>query len=138
MCHATSKQRASPRGVTLLEALATLVLIAVVIPATMHGVTVSLRAAQQARLQQEASALAEWRLNEIVALRDPALYSGVGDFAPHFPEYRWQIENAPADFAMTEVWITVSWQVRGQERSLSLSTLVYPPNEDSSDTFGSQ
>ena len=126
------------RGISLLEALATLVLIAVVVPAAMQGVTISLRAAQQARHDQEASFLAESRLGEILALRDPAAYSGAGDFAPDFPEYRWEIQSATADFNMLEVWITVSWQERGAERSLTLTTFVYPPATESGGTFTTQ
>ena len=55
------------RGMSLLEALATLVLVAVLVPASMQAVTISMRAAQQARQQQEASLLAESRLNEVIA-----------------------------------------------------------------------
>ena len=60
------------RGMSLLEALATLVLVAVLVPASMQAVTISMRAAQQARQQQEASLLAESRLNEVIAAHHPS------------------------------------------------------------------
>ena len=124
------------RGMSLLEALATLVLVAVLVPAVMQGVTVSLRAAQQARQHQEASLLAESRLNEIIAARDATGYTGSGSFSPEFPEYRWEAQSAPGDFGMTEVWITVTWQQRGQERSLTLTTFVYLPETDDTSGLG--
>ena len=121
---------------SLLEALATLVLVAVLVPASMQAVTISMRAAQQARQQQEASLLAESRLNEVIAARDATGFTGSGSFAPEFPEYRWELQSAAGDFGMTEVWITVTWQQRGQERSLTLTTYVYLPEEDDSGGLG--
>ena len=124
------------RGMSLLEALATLVLVAVLVPAAMQAVTISLRAAQQARQQQEASLLAESRLNEVIAARDATGFTGSGSFSPESPDYRWELQSAPGDFGMTEVWITVTWQQRGQERSLTLTTYVYLPQVDDSEALG--
>ena len=123
------------RGVSLIEVLATLVMVGIVLPAAMMGVTLSLRAAHLARHQQEASLLAESRLNEILALRDPAAYAGSGDFAPDWPEYRWEVETFVADFEMTEVAVTVTWMERGRERAVTLSSYLYLPTEDDSGTL---
>ncbi len=116
---------AAARGVTLVEVLATLVLVGIVLPASMMGVTLSLRAAHLARHQQEASLLAESRLNEILALGDATTMTGVGDFSPDRPDYRWETSTAVSDFGLTEVIVTVSWLERGRDRSVSLSTLLY-------------
>lgn len=125
------KTRIARRGMSLIEVLAALVLVGIVLPVAMNGVTVSLRAAQQARREQEAGLLAESRLNEIQALRDTTALSGAGSF-DDYPDYRWEAQTAPADFGLTEVWVRVSWQQRGQERSVQLSTLVYPLSSDTS------
>lgn len=118
-------RRVARRGVSLVEVLATLVLVGIVLPAAMAGVTLSLRAASLARHQQEAGQLAEMRLNEILALADSAALTGTGDFSPDFPDYQWQAQVFTADYGLSEVMITVTWLERGQERSVSLSTLVY-------------
>lgn len=123
--------RIARRGMSLIEVLAALVLVGIVLPVAMSGVTVSLRAAQQARRQQEAGLLAESRLNEILALRGTTSFSGAGSF-DGYPDYRWEAQSSPSNFGLTEVWVTVSWQQRGQERSVELSTLVYPLSSDSS------
>lgn len=128
--------RRARRGMSLLEALATLVLVAVLVPAAMQAVTISLRAAQQARQDQEASLLAESRLNEVLAARDATEFTGSGSFAPEFPEYRWELQSAPGDFGMTEVSITVTWQQRGRDRSLTLNTYVYLPEEEDDSELG--
>jgi general secretion pathway protein I len=119
------------RGITLVEVLATLVLIGVVLPAVMHAVSMSLHAAAWARHQQEATMLAEHRLSEILATADPAAYSGMGDFGPEWPEYRWQAEYSVVEFGLFETSVTVTWAQRGQERSVVLSTLVFPGVEES-------
>jgi prepilin-type N-terminal cleavage/methylation domain-containing protein len=113
------------RGLSLIEVLATLVLVGIVLPAAMKGVTLSLRAASLARHQQEASQLAEMRLNEVLALEDSSVLAGSGSFAPDWPEYSWQAQTYTADFGLTEVEVRVTWLERGIERSVTLSTIVY-------------
>lgn len=122
------------RGVSLVEVLATLVLVAVVLPAAMHGISVSLRAAAWARRAQEASMLAEAKLNEAIALGAAAPLGTAGDFAPEWPEYRWQARTSAYDAGLQEVTIAVTWLDRGVERSVSLSTLVFRFDETAAAT----
>ena len=121
----SSQRGAARRGLSLIEVLATLVLVGIVLPAAMKGVTLSLRAASLARHQQEASQLAEMRLNEVLALEDSSVLAGSGSFAPDWPEYSWQAQTYTADFGLTEVEVRVTWLERGLERAVTLSTLVY-------------
>lgn len=121
----SSQRGAAHRGLSLIEVLATLVLVGIVLPAAMKGVTLSLRAASLARHQQEASQLAEMRLNEVLALEDSSVLAGSGSFAPDWPEYSWQAQTYTADFGLTEVEVRVTWLERGLERAVTLSTLVY-------------
>ncbi len=122
-----ASRRPPRRGVSLVEVLATLVLVGIVLPAAMQGVTLSLRAAQVARHQQEATMLAEARLGEIHAARDASMFTGAGDFGIEWPEYRWECQSMPAEFGLSEVTVTVYWQERGLERSVALTSLVYTP-----------
>jgi prepilin-type N-terminal cleavage/methylation domain-containing protein len=113
-------------GVTLVEVLAALVLVAIVLPVVMQGLTLSMRAASRARHQAEAARLAEAKLNELLVLRDTSILTGAGDFGEHWPGYAWRSESATRDHGLYEVTVTVAWTERGQERTASLSTLVFP------------
>ena len=127
----------APRpGLSLVEVLATLVLVAVVLPAAMHGVSLALRAASYARHAQEASMLAEAKLNEALAARDAGALGGSGDFAPDWPEYRWQCQSGNYGSGLQEVSLTVTWLERGVERSVTLATLIFPPDTTGNAAFG--
>ena len=119
-----AKQR---RGFTLVEVLATLVLIGVVLPVAMNGVALALSAASNARHTTEAAQLAQNKLNELVLTGDWSLSGTSGDFAPDWPAYRWTVESGTTnsnDYGLTEVRVWVFWTDRGRERALSVATLV--------------
>ncbi len=117
-----SRRRA---GFTLVEVLATLVLIGIVVPVAMRGVSVALAAASTARRTAEAASLAEMKLNELIVDGTWQTSGTTGDF-PDYPDYRWTCDNVSRDYGTNEVALHVTWTQRGQERSLSVSTLVYP------------
>lgn len=113
------------RGFTLVEVLATLVLLGIVVPVAMRGVSVGLAAASTARHTAEAASLAEAKLNELII--DGAWQtSGTSGEFPDHPAYRWTCDNVSRDYGTNEVAVTVTWMQRGQERRLTLTTLVYP------------
>src|SRR4051794_38319604 len=60
-------RRAMRAGFTLIEVLATLVLLGIILPAAMRGVSIGLAMASHARHVTEAAQLAEAKLNELVA-----------------------------------------------------------------------
>ena len=57
-----------------------------------------------------------------------------GDFSPEHPEFHWTIENGSANYGTNEVAVRVTWTQRGQERNLTLSTLVYVGTTAATDT----
>src|SRR4051812_19730609 len=120
-----NKTRHNLRGFTLIEVLATMMLLAIVLPVTMQALSVSLSAASSARHLTEASGLARAKLNELIATAQWDNTSS-GDFGADNPGYRWETSNAARDYGVTEIMIRVSWTERGQERQLSLSTLIDP------------
>lgn len=115
-------------GVTLMEVLATLLLVAIVLPAVMQGVTVSMQAAARARHQTEAAALAEMKLNELLA-RSTSVNTGSSDFGIDYPNYRWETAAVSRDLGLYEVAVVIHWTERGIERSYQLTSLIYPDAE---------
>ena len=113
------------RGFTLIEVLATMVLMAIVLPVTMQALSVSLGAASSARHTTEASGLAQAKLHELISTGQLNATSN-GDFGTDHPGYRWEIGSVTRDYNLTEITIRVLWQERGQEKQLTLSTLVEP------------
>ncbi len=114
---------------TLIEVLATLVLLGIVLPVAMKGVSTALSMSSRAKHISEASALAQTKLNEFII--DPGNNAATsGDFAPEHPQYRWSIESVARDYGLSEVMIRVTWTERGRERSLLVSTLSFESGAD--------
>ena len=122
-----ARRRAAAAGFTLVEVLATLVLLGIVVPVAMRGVSLALAAASTARRTAEAASLAEGKLNELIVDGTWQTSGNTGDFAAeNRPEYSWTCENASRDYGTYEVILRVAWNQQGRERTLSLATLVYP------------
>ena len=114
-----------PRGFTLIEVLATLLLLGIVLPVAMRGVSMSLAAASRARNLAEAASLADTKLNELVATQMWSTSGDSGDFGEQYPGYTWTSQANSFDYGMTQIDLRVSWIERGQEAFLDVSTLVY-------------
>jgi general secretion pathway protein I len=121
------------RGFTLIEVLAALILLGIVLPVAMRGVSLSLAAASSAKHLNEASGLADQKLNEVVMTGDWSQNGLSGDFSPDHPEYHWTVQNQQRDYGISEVQVKVTWTARGQERDFTATTFVY----DSSASTGS-
>ena len=120
------RRPAPRRGFTLIEVLATIVLMGIVLPVAMHGVSLCMRSAQAARQRTEAAGLAEAKLNELLATGD--WQSGLlsGDFGEAWPAYRWNgAATEWSDPTLQELSVRVTWTTRGMERDVTLTTLVY-------------
>ena len=87
------------------------------------------------RRRSEAGALAEAKLNELIATAQ--WQSGIlaGDFGTDWPDYSWKAEVqtwTPSNSTdngygntVSELAVHITWVSRGAERSVTLSTLVY-------------
>lgn len=126
MTHHPHHSPARRAGFTLVEVLCALVLIGVVLPVAMRGISLSLAAASKARHTGEASELARHKLAELSLQTDTSLYSSSGDFGADWPEYKWQSTFVSRDYGVNELTVTVTWKSRGEDQSLALSTLTYP------------
>lgn len=137
----TRRRRLSVRGFTLPEVLATLVIVGIVLPTAMRGITLAVRAAGEARHKMEAGQLAQQRLSELLLDSSNATsLSGTGEFEPPWSEYKWESQAYSASLNTTanveQLDVTVKWTAQGTERSVTLSTLVYP--EASTTTSGGE
>lgn len=119
------------RGFTFVELLATMVLIAIVMPVVMQTIGLCTRLAGQSRRQVEAACLAKTKLTELTAAQDWQNGSGRGDFGTDWPGYEWTmtIANWAQDATVRQLDLTVSWRSVGQQRKITLSTLVYPQEQ---------
>jgi prepilin-type N-terminal cleavage/methylation domain-containing protein len=141
---ATSNQQPATAcpGFTFIEVLCALLVMAIVIPAIVRGVTLSLTAANLARHRTEASGLAQTELSNILASESWQNGNGSGDFAPDSPGYTWKSAVAawPGDTSgagLDEIDVTVTWTDRGRPQSVTLSSLAYPRNQGSTATTSS-
>jgi prepilin-type N-terminal cleavage/methylation domain-containing protein len=131
MIHVAATSRSRQRGgFTLIEVMATLMLVAIVLPAVMKGASLATSAASTAKRRNEASGLAEEKLAEIIATNQWQGSSLSGDFGSDWPGYRWQatVQSWPQDTSgagLQQVDLRVSWMARGRPDSLTLSTLTY-------------
>jgi prepilin-type N-terminal cleavage/methylation domain-containing protein len=117
-------------GFTLVEVLATLMLLALVLPALMQGLRLGGSLADETRHRSEAAGLAESKLNEIMSSGEWQQGNLSGDFGTDWPQYRWE-ETTDAwaqdttGLGLQEIDITVFWTMLGREHSLMVSTLNY-------------
>ena len=112
-------------GFTLVEVLATLLLVGIVLPVTMRGMSLALAAASSARHTAEATSLAETKLSELTTDTLSVTTDGSGDFGTDYPGYTWASQRVSRDYGLSEVALRVSWVERGQPKSLTVSTLLY-------------
>lgn len=117
-------------GFTFIELLATVVLIAVIMPVAMQAIALCTRLAGQSRQETEAATLARAKLTELVVSREWESGDQAGDFGTDWPDYQWTATLTDwIDATVRELDLTVLWQSQGKERSVTLSTLVYPEED---------
>ena len=138
-------------GFTLIEVLATIALLAIVLPVAMQGISVATGVASTARHRSEAGALAESKMTELIVTQQWSTGGGLnGDFGQDWPEYRWEAQvtgwnasqfvnsNTPTSTGGTapdtgsaasnppqQLDVRVVWRDRTGEQFVQLSTLVY-------------
>ncbi|MBM4027394.1 MAG: type II secretion system protein [Planctomycetes bacterium] len=115
-------------GFTFVELLVTVTLISILLPIVMQTISLCTRVAGQSRREIEAVSLARAKLTELTAAQDWESGSNRGDFGTDWPGYEWTIgiANWAYDTALRQLEVTVSWRSMGRQRTVTLSTLVYP------------
>lgn len=109
-----------------MEVLAAMVLLALVLPAVMKGISIATALASNCTRRIAASELAENRLAEAMLLKEWQNGSMKGNFGNEYPDYRWELDTADRNEpGLKQVQLSVKWQQRGYEREVCLTTLVY-------------
>lgn len=117
-------------GFTFIELLATIVLIGIIMPVAMRSIGLCTRLGGQSRRQIEAASLARTKLTELTSSQDWQTGEKRGDFGSDWPGYQWTAAVSNwTDSVVSQLDLTVTWQSQGQQRSLTLSTLVYPEED---------
>jgi len=126
---ASTRDARAPRtrrgAFTFVEILASLAFLGIVIPVVVSALMVSNRAANVAERSTIAVQLGENRLSQITLDSSWTTESDRGDFGAEWPGYRWELTKADWESgAMTELTLSVIFQVQGREHDVRLGTLV--------------
>lgn len=125
MYRSRAKQKCGT-GFTLIEILATISMIALIIPVAMKGISIATALASDSKSSMQATNLAENRLAEILLDEEWQSSEKSGKFSDEYSSYSWQMDTSElAESNLKQVNVKVLWTHRGQERSITLSTLVY-------------
>ncbi|QQE11303.1 prepilin-type N-terminal cleavage/methylation domain-containing protein [Planctomycetota bacterium] len=119
-------------GFTLMEVLAALLLVALVLPTAMGGlshVMTRLRISEKALL---ANRLAESQLQLLILEDEQTAFTSSGDFTDEgYPEIQWESDIQDwQDDIVQEVTLTVTYLDRSQSKNIQLSTLIYNASDD--------
>lgn len=121
------------RGFTLAEVLATIAVMAIVLPVIMQAVSISTALASATRLRAQGTYLAEMKLADLLSSGQLQTAELSGDFGAEWPGFKWEAEVSDWDEPdLRQVQLYVTWFWRGQDRQVVLSTLFYDSAEVSS------
>ena len=127
--------RLSPcrRAMTLIEALISIAVVALVLPIAIAGVSRAVQSAEQVRRMDIARRLVETRLALLSADGSWQASATSGDFDPRVDGddatgFHWQLTVTPwRDPVVRTLSLTVSWNSSGHQRSVTMETMATPP-----------
>jgi prepilin-type N-terminal cleavage/methylation domain-containing protein len=121
-------------GFTLAEVLAALLLMAILVPVTMHGVSVASRAGMLGQRKAAAMRIAERVLEEQIVTGQLDTATPYGNIIDGDTTYPWTMTSEPwtAD-NMSVLTVRVSFDVQGNTFDVAASTL-YDPTATSTTT----
>jgi prepilin-type N-terminal cleavage/methylation domain-containing protein len=127
------------RAFTLVEVLAALMLIAILVPVAMQGLSISNRAGILGQRKAAAMRVADRILNELIVTNVAQQAGTTGVTADGDVSYPWSLaaENWTED-AMTLLTVQVTFTVQGENYSVSASTLYDPTAGSTGTTTGTQ
>jgi len=116
------------RAFTLIEVLASLLLMAIIIPVAMEGMSVASRAGILGQRKAAAMRVAERVLNELIVEGETQHASSSGNALDGDTNYPWAMRSETwSEDAMLQVTVTVTFTVQGNAYDVSASTLLTQP-----------
>lgn len=110
---------------TLVEVLTVIAVVAIVLPGVMYGLTLASGIANSAKQRAAAGAIATNKLTELVATNAWQQGDTQGEVADGLQVYHWKSQlQRWSDTGLEELTVEVSWQARGGQRAIALTTLV--------------
>ncbi len=125
------RRRLARGGFTLIECLATMLLMAIVLPVVDQGIATVTSSASVTKRRTEAAGLAESKLSELISTGNwQGGASMKGDFGSDWPDYTWQANllnwtDGSQNITMQQLDVVVNWTARNQPQSITVSGLVY-------------
>ncbi len=117
----------SVRAFTLAEVLAALLFMAIVIPVAMHGLSVASRAGTLGQRKSAAMRVAERVLEETIATGQNISSISNGTVTEGDTSYPWTLKSDTwTEDTMTQLTVTVSFDVQGTTFTVNASTLYDP------------
>jgi type II secretory pathway pseudopilin PulG len=112
---------------TLAEVLAALLMMAIIIPVAMEGMSVASRVGVLGQRKAAAMRIAERVLNELIVENQTQQSSASGTTVDGETNYPWSMRSQTwTEDAMIEMVVTVTFTVQGSEYDVSASTLIAP------------
>ena len=132
----SSRKRAA---FTLVEVLAALLMMAIIIPVAIEGMSVASRVGMLGQRKAAAMRVAERVLNELLVETQIQQASSSGTAYEGDTAYPWvmRTENWPED-SMQQMTVTVSFPVQGALHEISVSTLLPNTSAGAGATPGTQ
>jgi type II secretory pathway pseudopilin PulG len=125
-----SSRAASQRAFTLAEVLAALLFMAILVPVTMHGVSVASRAGTMGQRRAAAMRIAERVLDEQIVSGQMATATPYGTIVDGDFRYPWTMKSDPwpedTAITMNVVTVRVEFTVQGSTFEVAASTLYDP------------
>jgi prepilin-type N-terminal cleavage/methylation domain-containing protein len=117
-------------GFTLAEVLAALLMMAIIVPVALQGMSIVSRAAVLGQHKAAAMRVAERVLNEqlaVITQGQPIPTTGSGTETDGDTSYPWTMQTQPwPQDTMTEMTVRVTFTMQGNSYEMSLSTLFDP------------
>lgn len=118
------RPRRHRRAFTLIEVLAALLLMAIVIPVAMQGMSIASRAGLLGQRKAAAMRVAERMLNELLVTGEMDQSTSSGTVVDGDMSYPWAMQSEPwSEDTMTLVTVKVTFSLQGSEFEVSASTL---------------
>ena len=121
-------RRSSSRGFTLVEALAAIVVMAIIIPVILEGFNIASNIAGLARQTADATMLAQSTMDELISDGSWQTSSGPGEqmVGPTTYDVTVEVNSWDGEVDVWELIVRVGWTHRGH-REITLTTVVYQP-----------